>query len=120
MAEGRVRQKHKTIELAEELGSMYREYAHYTLLDRAIADVRDGFKSVHRRIVYAMGDMGLGPTSQHRKCARVGSVVHCFCTEERGSDPRKGGGKVAIPPAVTSESIAPSRPLLALPRSHCR
>ena len=50
---------------------MYREYAHYTLLDRAIADVRDGFKPVHRRIVYAMGDMGLGPTSQHRKCARV-------------------------------------------------
>lgn len=61
----------KTIELAEELGYAYREYAHYTLLDRAIADVRDGFKPVHRRIIYAMGDMGLGPTAQHRKCARV-------------------------------------------------
>ena len=61
----------KTIELADELGYAYREYAHYTLLDRAIADVRDGFKPVHRRIVYAMGDMNLGPTAQHRKSARV-------------------------------------------------
>ncbi|MBN1579174.1 MAG: hypothetical protein JXA89_00620, partial [Anaerolineae bacterium] len=62
---------HKTIELADELGYVYREYAHYTLLDRAIADVRDGFKPVHRRIVYAMGEMSLGPTAQHRKSARV-------------------------------------------------
>jgi DNA gyrase subunit A len=61
----------KTIELADELGYAYREYSHYTLLDRAIADVRDGFKPVHRRIVYAMGDMGLGPTTQQRKSARV-------------------------------------------------
>ena len=68
---GTVRTPHKTIELAQELGYVYREYAHYTLLDRAIADVRDGFKPVHRRIVYAMGDMGLGPTAQHRKSARV-------------------------------------------------
>jgi DNA gyrase/topoisomerase IV subunit A len=37
---------HKSIELADELGYVYREYAHYTLLDRAIADVRDGFKPV--------------------------------------------------------------------------
>ena len=66
-----VRETRKTIELAEELGYAYREYAHYTLLDRAIADVRDGFKPVHRRIVYAMGDMNLGSASQHRKSARV-------------------------------------------------
>jgi len=65
------RESQKTIELAEELGYVYREYAHYTLLDRAIADVRDGFKPVHRRIVYAMGDMHLGSTAQHRKSARV-------------------------------------------------
>jgi DNA gyrase subunit A len=65
------RESNKTIELAEELGYVYREYAHYTLLDRAIADVRDGFKPVHRRIVYAMGDMHLGSTAQHRKSARV-------------------------------------------------
>ena len=61
----------KIIELADELGYAYREYAHYTLLDRAIADVRDGFKPVHRRIIYAMGEMNLGPTVQHRKSARV-------------------------------------------------
>jgi len=65
------RETRKTIELADELGYVYREYAHYTLLDRAIADVRDGFKPVHRRIVYAMGDMGLRSTVQHRKSARV-------------------------------------------------
>ncbi len=62
---------HKTIELADELGYAYREYAHYTLLDRAIADVRDGFKPVQRRIIYAMGEMSLWPTTQHRKSARV-------------------------------------------------
>lgn len=71
MAQTRAAYRKRTIELAEELGYAYREYAHYTLLDRAIADVRDGFKPVHRRIVYAMGDMGLGPSSAHRKCARV-------------------------------------------------
>jgi DNA gyrase subunit A len=66
-----VKESRKTIELADELGYAYREYAHYTLLDRAIADVRDGFKPVQRRIIYAMGDMSLGPTAQHRKSARV-------------------------------------------------
>jgi len=50
----------KTIELADELGYAYREYVHYTLLDRAIADVRDGFKPVHGRIAYAMGDRAWG------------------------------------------------------------
>ena len=65
------REQRKTIELSDELGYVYREYAHYTLLDRAIADVRDGFKPVHRRIVYAMGDMNLGATASHRKSARV-------------------------------------------------
>jgi DNA gyrase subunit A len=71
MTETSTKQKHRTIELANELGYVYREYAHYTLLDRAIADVRDGFKPVHRRIVFAMGDMGLRPNAQHRKSARV-------------------------------------------------
>jgi DNA gyrase subunit A len=66
-----IKESRKTIELAKELGYAYREYAHYTLLDRAIADVRDGFKPVHRRIVFAMGDMNLGPAAQHRKSARV-------------------------------------------------
>jgi DNA gyrase subunit A len=71
MSQTRTRRRRRTIELAEELGYAYREYAHYTLLDRAIADVRDGLKPVQRRIVYAMGDMGLNPSSPHRKCARV-------------------------------------------------
>jgi DNA gyrase subunit A len=66
-----IRESHRTIELAQELGYAYREYAHYTLLDRAIADVRDGFKPVHRRIAYAMGEMNLSSTAPHRKSARV-------------------------------------------------
>jgi DNA gyrase subunit A len=65
------RESHHTIELAHELGYAYREYAHYTLLDRAIADVRDGFKPVHRRIAYAMGEMNLRSAAPHRKSARV-------------------------------------------------
>jgi DNA gyrase subunit A len=71
MTQTRTKRRRWTIELAEELGYAYREYAHYTLLDRAIADVRDGLKPVQRRIIYAMGDMGLNPSSPHRKCARV-------------------------------------------------
>ena len=70
MAEAIPKQKRKTIELAEELGYAYREHAHNVLLDRAITGVRDGFKPVHWCIAHAMGDIGLGPVSQHRKCAR--------------------------------------------------
>ena len=48
-------------------------------MGRAIPDARDGLKPVHRRILYAMNQLSLGPGSSHRKCARVvGEVLGKF------------------------------------------
>lgn len=49
----------------------YRRYAVLTILDRALPDVRDGLKPGQRRILFAMGDMGLRHDSPHKKSARV-------------------------------------------------
>lgn len=49
----------------------YKRYAVLTILDRALPDVRDGLKPVQRRILYAMGDLGLVHSSPHKKSARV-------------------------------------------------
>ncbi|PKO19290.1 MAG: DNA gyrase subunit A [Chloroflexi bacterium HGW-Chloroflexi-10] len=49
----------------------YRRYAVLTILDRALPDVRDGLKPGQRRILYAMGDMGLRHNTPHKKSARV-------------------------------------------------
>src|SRR5512146_3526116 len=42
-----------------------------TIMDRALPDVRDGLKPSQRRIMVAMNDLGLGPRSKHRKCAKI-------------------------------------------------
>ena len=56
--------------------SSYLDYAMSVIVSRALPDVRDGLKPVHRRILYAMNDMGLRPNSPHRKSARiVGEVL---------------------------------------------
>jgi len=58
------------------LEQRYLAYALSTIMHRALPDVRDGLKPVHRRIVYAMNEMGLRPTSAFRKCAKiVGEVM---------------------------------------------
>src|SRR6187431_401012 len=49
----------------------YLDYAMSVIVSRALPDVRDGFKPVHRRILYAMGEMGLSATSSYRKCAAI-------------------------------------------------
>ena len=49
------------------------------IIGRALPDARDGLKPVHRRILYAMDELGLGPQKPHRKCARVvGEVLGKF------------------------------------------
>src|SRR5690348_8925520 len=54
----------------------YLDYAMSVIVSRALPDVRDGLKPVHRRILYAMGEMGLSATSSYRKCAAiVGEVM---------------------------------------------
>src|SRR6266699_1133038 len=58
-------------EITEEMKKSFIDYAMSVITDRALPDVRDGLKPVHRRILYAMGEIGLGPTSKTRKSATV-------------------------------------------------
>ncbi len=57
--------------IAEEVKRSYLEYAMSVIVSRALPDVRDGFKPVHRRIMYAMWDVGLKHTAKFRKSAHV-------------------------------------------------
>src|SRR4030088_3235135 len=54
----------------------YLDYAMSVIVGRALPDVRDGLKPVHRRVLYAMNELGLGPTRSYAKCAKiVGEVM---------------------------------------------
>lgn len=57
--------------LTTEMQQSYLEYAMSVIVGRALPDVRDGLKPVHRRILYAMHELGLTPDRPYRKCARV-------------------------------------------------
>ena len=63
-------------ELETEMRSSYLDYAMSVIVGRALPDVRDGLKPVHRRVLYAMHDLGLQPNRPYRKCAFiVGEVM---------------------------------------------
>ena len=57
--------------LHTEMERSYLEYAMSVIVGRALPDARDGLKPVHRRILYAMYELGLTPDRPYRKCARV-------------------------------------------------
>jgi DNA gyrase subunit A len=62
--------------LEQEMRSSYLDYAMSVIVGRALPDVRDGLKPVHRRVLYSMHDLGLQPTRPYRKCAYiVGEVM---------------------------------------------
>ena len=66
-------------QLSEALSKRYLAYALSTIMNRALPDVRDGLKPVHRRVLYAMHEMRLNPGSAARKCAKVvGEVMGNF------------------------------------------
>ena len=66
----------RAIRIEEEMQTSYLDYAMSVIVARALPDVRDGLKPVHRRILYTMGEMGLSATSSYRKCAAiVGEVM---------------------------------------------
>ncbi len=70
--EGRV----VTVELRDEMRRSFIDYAMSVIVSRAIPDVRDGLKPVHRRIIYGMYELGLSPTDRYRKAAKtVGDVM---------------------------------------------
>lgn len=57
--------------ISEEMESCYMEYAMSVIVSRALPDVRDGFKPVHRRILFVMHELGLRPSAKYRKSAAV-------------------------------------------------
>jgi DNA gyrase subunit A len=66
----------RAIRIEDEMRVSYLDYAMSVIVARALPDVRDGLKPVHRRILYTMGEMGLSATSSFRKCAAiVGEVM---------------------------------------------
>ncbi|MBK5244057.1 MAG: DNA gyrase subunit A [Eubacteriaceae bacterium] len=66
----------KHVNIEEEMKNSYIDYAMSVIIGRALPDVRDGLKPVHRRILYAMSELGLSPEKSFRKSARiVGDVL---------------------------------------------
>ncbi|APO67085.1 DNA topoisomerase 4 subunit A [Rhizobium gallicum] len=67
------------VDLKAALEERYLAYALSTIMHRALPDVRDGLKPVHRRIIHAMSEMGIRPNAAFKKCARiVGDVIGKF------------------------------------------
>ncbi len=74
------------INVEDEMRESYLSYAMSVIASRALPDVRDGLKPVQRRILYAMRDMGLDPSKQHRKCAGIiGEVLKSYHPHGDGS-----------------------------------
>ena len=63
------------IEIQEEMESSFLDYAMSVIISRALPDVRDGLKPVHRRILWGMFDQGFRPDRNFVKCARVSGDV---------------------------------------------
>ncbi|HEX7196953.1 MAG TPA: DNA gyrase subunit A, partial [Candidatus Limnocylindria bacterium] len=61
----------RTVAIEDEMRTAYIDYAMSVIVARALPDVRDGLKPVHRRILYTMHEMGLRSTAAYRKCAGV-------------------------------------------------
>jgi DNA gyrase subunit A len=69
----------KPVSIVEQMTSAYLDYSMSVIVSRALPDVRDGLKPVHRRVLYAMDQMGLQSTKQFRKCAgTVGEVLKSY------------------------------------------
>ncbi len=69
----------KSASIVKEMADAYLDYSMSVIVSRALPDVRDGLKPVHRRVLYAMEQMGLQSTKQFRKCAgTVGEVLKSY------------------------------------------
>src|SRR5438045_6138416 len=63
------------VNIEEEMRRSYLDYSMSVIIGRALPDIRDGLKPVHRRILYAMHELGLAPNRTHRKCAKTDGDV---------------------------------------------
>ncbi|HMS98678.1 MAG TPA: DNA gyrase subunit A, partial [Saprospiraceae bacterium] len=69
-------QKIITINIEDEMKTAYIDYSMSVIVARALPDVRDGLKPVHRRVLYGMSELGVGYNKAHKKSARiVGEVL---------------------------------------------
>jgi len=92
-----------SISITDEMKTSYLDYAMSVIVSRAIPDVRDGLKPVHRRILYHMYDGGYTPDKSYRKCAKpVGEVMG------------------TITRMVIARSMTPSCEWRRIFRCHCR
>ena len=67
------------VNIEDEMKSAYIDYSMSVIVSRALPDVRDGLKPVHRRVLYGMNELGVGYNKQHKKSARiVGEVLGKF------------------------------------------
>ena len=74
------------VNVEDEMRESYLSYAMSVIASRALPDVRDGLKPVQRRILYAMREMGMDPSKQHRKCAGIiGEVLKSYHPHGDGS-----------------------------------
>ncbi len=71
--------KYRDVRIDTEMRSAYLDYAMSVIVARALPDVRDGLKPVHRRVLYAMNEMGMTAGTKYRKCASsVGEVLKFY------------------------------------------
>ena len=76
MASNELKEKIVPVFIEEEMRHSYLDYSMSVIVQRALPDVRDGLKPVHRRVLYGMLDLGLRPSSAYKKSARiVGEVL---------------------------------------------
>src|SRR5438874_9497855 len=61
----------RPVNIDDEMRQSFLDYAMSVIVARALPDARDGLKPVHRRILYAMNELGMGPGSAYKKSARV-------------------------------------------------
>ncbi len=70
------RENIQAVNLTSEMKDSFIDYAMSVIVARALPDVRDGLKPVHRRILYGMNELGVTPDKPHKKSARiVGDVM---------------------------------------------
>ena len=76
-------------EIHDEMKKSYIDYAMSVIVGRALPDVRDGLKPVHRRILYGMSQLGVTPDKPFKKSARiVGEVMGKYCLLYTSPSPR--------------------------------
>ncbi len=79
MPEEPIQEEFQAIDINQEMRDSFLEYAMSVIVSRALPDVRDGLKPVHRRVMYSMWDSGIRPGTPYRKASRVvGDVVGWF------------------------------------------